>query len=374
MKIWLAMLIPLVMALGLLILARRKVTWWELLIPAGVSFVLILIFKLSVQTAQVTDTEYLTYRVTSASYFEEWDQKVSCSHRRPCYAKKDGRCPHGGHGYRHSYDVRKHSKRWEATDSSSRDFTISQQQFEQLATTFGNRQFVDLDRPYYKIDGNKWLTTWQGGFDEIVPVTVERSYTNKVQANRSLFKLQKVDPKKFNLFSYPTLKDPLNYPAILTDDNSDLSVANGKLMSWNALIGDKKQVRIWLLLFHDKPREAGIAQEYYWDGGNKNELVVVLGLDVQQKVQWNHVFSWSESTIKPAVADCLANLEGQKVDLPDLVTRIGQETNERFVRRQFSEFNYLMVEPPLWSVIVTYLVTLLVSAGISWWVVANDIE
>lgn len=60
----------------------------------------------------------------------------------------------------------------------------------------------------------------------------------------------------------------------------------------------KHQVRVWVLLFNNLPRETGLLQEAYWVNGNKNELVICIGLN-EDKIMWSHIFSWTESqTIK----------------------------------------------------------------------------
>jgi hypothetical protein len=51
---------------------------------------------------------------------------------------------------------------------------------------------------------------------------------------------------------------------------------------------------------------------------------------------------------------------------------IGPKLQESFVRKHFEDFSYLTVEPPLWAVITTYVVMLLVNGGLAVFIVKND--
>jgi hypothetical protein len=64
--------------------------------------------------------------------------------------------------------------------------------------------------------------------------------------------------------------------------------------------------------------------------------------------------------------------EGKPVDLVALMPWIAENIEQRFVRRQFAEFSYLTVEPPLWMVILTFLLTIGVNVGISYWIIQNE--
>jgi hypothetical protein len=44
----------------------------------------------------------------------------------------------------------------------------------------------------------------------------------------------------------------------------------------------------------------------------------------------------------------------------------------RFVKKDFREFSYLHVEPPGWTVALSWAIILLVNAGVAWWIVANE--
>jgi hypothetical protein len=51
---------------------------------------------------------------------------------------------------------------------------------------------------------------------------------------------------------------------------------------------------------------------------------------------------------------------------------IGPTLAEEFERKHFEDFSYLTVDPPLWAIITTYVVMLLVNGGLGYFVVMND--
>ena len=55
-----------------------------------------------------------------------------------------------------------------------------------------------------------------------------------------------------------------------------------------------------------------------------------------------------------------------------LVDEIGPMVQEKFVRKQFADFDYITIEPPFWAVMTTFLVTIAVNVGLSLWIVHNE--
>ena len=50
------------------------------------------------------------------------------------------------------------------------------------------------------------------------------------------------------------------------------------------------------------------------------------------------------------------------------------ETEKRFERLEFTQFDYLSVEPPTWTIILSYIVTIIVCIVISSFIVNNEID
>jgi hypothetical protein len=149
--------------------------------------------------------------------------------------------------------------------------------------------------------------------------------------------------------------------------------AEKRLQVLNARLGHEKQIRVFFLVFRDKGREFGAMQERYWQGGNKNELVVCVGLDNANNVTWGHVFSWTEQTaVKVKLVHQIQ--DHKEFDINKIIDLIDTEIKEEWVRKPFKEFDYLSIEPTMTQVVWIMVLTLLVNVGIAVWIVKNEFE
>ena len=380
MIIWLALVLPLLSAALLYWKFHHRIEWWEAGLQLGVPIILIAATKACVETSQTSDTEFWGGHITHSAYYEAWNEKVSCRHPIPCSHPKyttdekgrrvrDGN-QHWNDGHYHAFDVDDHDPYWEIYSSLGGDYTISQAEFESYAVRWKNRAFEELNRTFHTKDGNMYKAVWDQKPETIQAVTASHTYENRIQASKSVFNFQIVDPKDFGLFEYPAISG-LYQPAVLGDG---IPVeACRKLDYLNATLGAPKQVRIYVLLFRGKPMQAAMDQESYWKGGNKNEFVTAIGLGKENDVQWCHVFSWTEVDILKVEARNF--IMGQKtLDLGAYAEWLGPAIREKWVRKPFKDFSYLTVDPPMSAVIWTFIVTFLVSAGLSAWVILNELH
>jgi hypothetical protein len=302
------------------------------------------------------DTEYWGGWLTKATYYEAWDEEVSCRH--PVYETvSDGK---GGTttrytGDEHSYDVDDHPERWEAADSNGFEHDIDEARFQELVLLWGNKTFVELNRDYHSKDGNAYETVWAGKYDTLQPAFTQQTYENRIQASSSVFNPPPVNNwKSLGLYEYPRtqgyyLSSTLPQNALAGSEHLD---------KMNALLGRSKQVRTWLLVYRDKPQETANKQEQFWKRGNKNELVICVSLDQQDRVQWAHVFSWTKrEDLKVEVRDFLTeNYSAKPLDMESFVVYLGNAIEQKWERRQFADFSYLHVEVPAWVMIVLAVV------------------
>lgn len=370
MTIWFSLLIPLIIVFGLLYFFPRRIVWWELGIPLAASLVIISVCKYGTEAVQTRDTEYWGGWLTHTEYYEAWDEKVSC--RRPVY-RTDSKGNSVFEGYQHFYDVDYHSPYWLASDSNGISKNISREHFERLAVKFNSRVFVDLHRSYHSIDGDKYVARWNGQEETFTPFASTHTYENRVQASSSLFNFPNVDSKEYGLFEYPEILGAYTCAHILGQGGPTLAAAERKLSVLNARVAASRQGWVWILVFNNKPFQAGIAQQNYWKSGNKNELVINIGVDSQFNVQWCHVFSWTDvEKLKIDTRSQVIEQQGKPLDLVKIVDWLGPEIKKSWARKQFADFSYPTVEPPGWMVALTYFLTLIVSLGTSAWVIYND--
>lgn len=382
MIIWACVIIP-ILAVGVLYWKfHKKLVWWEIGILLASPIILAWVSKLLIETSQTSDTEFWGGWVTTAEFYEAWNEKVSCRHPIPCshpYYTTDSKgrrvqsgYQHSNDGHYHPFDVDDHPEYWQINESNGQSLRISEGKYKALTNQFGNQREVELNRPSYTIDGDKFVTVWKGEDEKLEPVTTKHTYENRVQASSSIFNYRDVDPETYGLHEYPGIS---GYKQKCVLGNAGASTVEGskRLAFWNAKLGRAKQVRMFILVYKNQPMQAAVDQESYWKGGNKNEFTVCIGTDNENKVQWSYVFSWSEVEIlKVEARNFVMGLE--ELDVPKVADWMGNAVREKFVRKEFADFSYLTVEPPLWAVLVVFLLTLLTTGGFSLWFVKNDID
>lgn len=205
-------------------------------------------------------------------------------------------------------------------------------------------------------------------------MTTPHLYENRIRHSHSVFRYEDVDAKEavqWQLIQYPTLDQYRSNHILTTVRFENQSQAERELREWLGYNAGRLQLNVLVLLWRNKPYGTALWQERYWQGGNKNELVICASIDDSDKVQWAHVFSWTkEERLKVDIRDYVRNQS--KIDLLGLVHYLQKELPGRWVRREFAEFKYLAVELPWWAIIITYAVPLLVTAGVAIWVVGNE--
>jgi hypothetical protein len=313
MIIWFALIIPIVTAVIMAALFRHKIAWWEYGMPLVVSFLLIGMCKGCSEAIQTRDTEYWGGYITSATYYEDWNERVSCRHpkyrterRTRTVTDSRGRSRTESYtvqvqdGYHHPYDVDYHPERWVAETSNGDELSISSDTWRYYTEVFENRTFRELNRDYHTNDGDAYDTVWNQKFETVQPVVTTHTYENRVQASNSVFNYKELtDKEKKGLIDY-VYEGPLQTPSVLPEGIAGAD----HIDKMNALLGRKHQIRVWVLLYRDQPRDISKRQEALWKGGNKNELVICVGLNKANEVQWAEVFSWTKrEDLKVSVRD-----------------------------------------------------------------------
>jgi hypothetical protein len=372
MVIYLALVIPIITALVLLIWFKHKTTLWEFAIPFGISLILTIAFKFGVETSLTRDTEYWGGWVEQIRYYEDWNEYIhkTCTETYACGTDSKGNTRYCTRTYDCSY-VDYHPPYWRAYESNGMKLRISKDDYARLKAKFGTKEvFVDLKRNYHTDDGDMYKVDWGGTDETLEPITTSHTYENRVQASMSTFNYYEVDPKKDGLYEYPGVNRHYYVPAILGPGGPTKQAAERKLQLLNAKLGRAKQVRVFILIFVDKPRDVGHDQENYWIGGNKNEFSLAIGVDSKYNVQWCHPFSWTKAELLKVETRQFVE-EQEQLDLVALADWLYPKIKADFVRMPFANFSYLTVEPPLWAILVTFIATLLANIGVSLWVILN---
>lgn len=201
---------------------------------------------------------------------------------------------------------------------------------------------------------------WKAG----TPTASFHSYENRVKASYSVFKHEGINLEDFpDLPDYPDdVRDRLYVDRIFGKvPNKEKSLQ--KLDEWNTYLNklvpdpknkDKKmsykQVNlIFVNVGENKDIKYGHALQDKWQGGNKNDFVVSFSMDKDGKVKWVYPFSWSEVEIlKLEVSDYMMSL-GEIKDFVPVVDHVSAQIEEKYERKEFSDFNYLHIDLSSWA-------------------------
>lgn len=358
--IWFCLVVPFIFAFFTWFLFSHRILWWEIVIPIIANLLLVLIaYELAVYSV-VGDTEYWTGWVTKSEYYEPWTEEYTETEE---YTDSKGKT-HTRTVTKHRY----HAADYYIKDSTGGEYYSNSTQYHSLVRKFGNEKFEDIWRMNQVSigDGNKYYTVYPNDRAKMVVCTSAHSYTNKIQGSKAVFHFEK-PADTTGLYDYPPV-DHMHTPSILGVPIGD--PANIELCKRNAELGGRKQVRMWILLFHEQPVDAALRQEQYWTGGNKNEIVACIGV-VDGKPKWAYVFAWGDNEqLKVDIRDFIT--EQPELNLKQVVKYMSNEVESRWNRKSFSDFKYIAVEPPFYAVITTFILSVLLNVGFFVYAVMND--
>ena len=143
----------------------------------------------------------------------------------------------------------------------------------------------------------------------------------------------------------------------------------------NGLYGKKYSCKVFILLFKDKDINTAFKQEAYWDGGNRNEVVICIGVKSNGDIDWVKPFSWTKNKIlMPNLREDIIQYKNLN-NSENIVKSIEKNVVRYFKWRDFSnDFKYLTYEPTNTQIIVIYLLSIISSVLIMAWSIKNDID
>jgi hypothetical protein len=261
--------------------------------------------------------------------------------------------------------VQYHSEKWTAYTNCDSNVYINEEHYNKLKSIFKNEKKTGHNSGY-TISGDIFQIKYNGVYNDLQPYTSVHRYKNKVQASKSVFKFQEISKEEadaLGLYHENLVSGFGNY--------SSYGVVIPSLERLNAYYGSTYEVRV-LILVYNKPMPIFEKQRSYWNGGNKNELVIGIGLN-EGKVSWCNLFSWSESD--DFLVKTRRELENQIDSPPDydrIVEFLKKEIPTGWRRKNFEDFEYLEVEYPDWIYTLVISVSLISSIIISVICVRNE--
>lgn len=351
---------------------RKETVWYEYIILILPSLLFALLLEFIFKDSNCSDTEYYGDYVSEVTYEEEWDEMVWVrkSRKVPCGTYK------GRTQYRTEYyDVRERkyhpAQYYYKTAMANRYSQINKELYEKIIKELKVEPiFIDKHRDYHKIDGDVYVWNFNGNPDNSYSLTTPRTYSNPIKGSRSVFKFEEISKEEAEVLGLYECHN------IVDDDQSPIYGLNfgkyhEKKIRWiNAYYGPKKQFRLHILFFKNKPESIAEKQRSYWFGGNKNELVCCIGLDRNNKVTWARSFSWEDT---PNLAVKSQNwFLTHNLNLAEFSNYITPLIEKEWKRKEFKDFSYLSIEISDSQYIVILILILIYNVGVSIWIVRNE--
>lgn len=375
-----AFLIPLIFVIFILIFFREKVVWWEYLILVIPSMLISTLMYFGMISSNTSDVEYFGDYVTEIVYYEDWDEYI---HKTCSYTTTDSK----GNSTTHTYDcsyVDYHPEEYKQKLSNGNEYSIDKTEYLRLFSMWKTPNiFVDLDRDYHNNDGDSYVKSFDNNILHSKTRTVSHNYTNKIKGSKSVFGFTNISKKeavKLGLFEYPELYEQSKTTWSFDNDANQSPFLGYKptkeeLIKWqwiNGYYGVKNQFRTYNLVFYNKPLSIVQEQKSYWEGGNKNEMIVCICLDsITKNIQWIDVFSWSD---KPTYEVNLRSYFNNKTKINFLEFANWTENSipKYWKRKEFKDFDYIDVQLTDTQITWLFIIIFIFNLGMSIFIVLNN--
>lgn len=377
------MLIPVVISAMGFFYFKKELKWFEILLNIVLNIALLIGFYYICKLNVTSDVEYNTYLLNQARYYEPYETWVSqtCTRQVACGTDSKGQTQYCTETYDCSYCNRV-SERYVLIDSGENEFNISKNEYENFKRLWDHHEpkFQELNRNIDYSggcgkDGDMYYVDWNGEIGNSITSTLPHSYENILKTNKSAFNYNQLDNTK-DLYEYSDINN-FRQKSVLGLDS-----LNFKNKSWfqrrmnysNGFYGKKYSCKVWVLLFKDKPIEIAQRQEAYWEGGNRNEVVICIGVDSKGQIDWVQPFSWAENkTMIPNLRENILELKTLE-NADKIVDIIEKDTHKYFKWRDFKkDFSYLDFELSTTQLWIIIFLSIIVSIGVTFWSIKNKI-
>lgn len=392
MYVWLALLIPIIAVWITYSNFKHKVAPAEIFIPVIAVFLVIIPFKLFVETSQTNDIEFLSNPIVSVRY----EQPYATWHVEQCSKTYDTGSGKQRRSHTVYYDCSKcleYGPSYFKIDSKGNEYSIGSEEYKYIVRLWNTGEhFVELNRDinYHNPllgsacgkDGDAYISVWDKNPLTALAVIKEHTYENRIHAAHTVFEYKKLSPaelKRSEVHDYPSPVDGRMNSILGCDKFSWYKEAEVQrdihLLNYiDGKYGPLRQCKTFVCLFKNKPISSAFAQEAYWEGGNKNEFVLCIGIDsVSRKLLWVKSFGWS--TNKLVHVDAREEIMNQEYyNFYQVFKALDVKVLPNFKRKEFAEFNYITIEPPFWSIVTIFIISIVISIGTCIYIVKNDIN
>lgn len=342
--------------------------WFNLLIPFGIGLYLVLNHKdyvlkefaiqvvgtlvflflmyllLFSTTTDLVDREYYNGKVSKFEYYEEWTEEVTY-YDEECSGSGDNRSCTTVTKTRDEY----HSPYWQIVTSNGEVLSISKSKFRKARSEFGAK-FKNIFRSDQVSfgDGDKYISTP----NKVIPTSVSHTYTNLIVASKDNVINEQVSIEELNIF----LKDnslrkyPNSYRGsygetklrriIDTTGFANQTDLLTKLDHSSSSLGAYKEANP-IVYITDKDRDFKRILDGYWEGGEKNDITLILGIDKKtKKIIWSDVITYTDNT------DFIINLQNNFKDMnisdsKGIISKFNSHIAKGYKRKPMEDFDYL---------------------------------
>ena len=336
-----SLFVPIIVIFCHFIYNKKKNLHIEFVLKCGLISIIVLIVCISIAFfSQVADVEIRNGEVISKS-----KEMVSCSHSYQCNCNKEG-C---SICYRHIHDYD-----WVVKSNIPYTFVIDRVDSQGVHTP------------------RRWEQVKIGD-----PVSDAFTYVNYIKgANQSLFNKQIGDIDLKDIPDYPSSKYDYYYINRVIGIGTPIkSEWNEKLQKALSIIGPKYQVNVVIIL-NNKNDSIGDAIEYKWNGGKKNDAIVVINLNEDStEINSVKVISWTPNQLfKVELHDNLVS--NKNFDFDVILGIIRTQIEKNWKRMEMKEFSYLSndIEVPMYVIFLSIIFSLVSYAGLYVYFTRIDIK
>lgn len=378
MILYILLIIPILNAFILFYFFRKKIDLIEYSILFFGSLIFILFAKFIFEKANITDTEIWGEYATRINYYEPWDEYIHriCIKQVPSGTDSNGNTTYTTVTYDCSY-VQYHPEKYTMITNIGNEIEITKEKYLYYKKKWNNSFFKELNRPYHNIDGDVYYSNWNNDFNYMITYFTEHYFENRVKGSNSIFNETNLDTVNYKgLIKYPELKNnqigayQVNSQKLISED---LLKANDELIKYNAFYGSKYKIRMSVLIFLNKTQDYYEQQRLFWLNGKKNELIVVIGVNDSLDINWVNIMTWSDSELLKS------QLKAKIYDMKRLCYEclnsfIIEEMKINWKRKDFSDFDYLTIEPTAGQFIGSFIFVFLFNIGFGIFFVKNDYD
>ncbi len=254
--------------------------------------------------------EYLSAYAINVQHHEAWVERVE---RRETYTDSQGNTR-----TRTVVEFHRHPDIWLLECNCGFPTNITRDVYNSCRLQWGTpEQWINPPHINCVSGGGGQLYQWNGVYEDAVTRTFKGLYINYVANSNSIFhrgNVSKSEAEKLGLVDYPSFKMRyLETDVILCSPKLEdrMQVAPNSQRAFqliNAFEGETRQIHVFILMFDAAQQGVATAlkQQAYWNGGNKNEFVVCIGVEPRQSasegtventpatVKWCKAFSWCD--------------------------------------------------------------------------------